>query len=80
MYLLSRLPLESVVSCDFDGNTFCSWEAEKGELMFQISVPEKTKDKMPKFDNTKGNYLGILSRIYRVKYYCEKKTFIFQRD
>ncbi|GFT55676.1 apical endosomal glycoprotein, partial [Nephila pilipes] len=54
---VTEMPITSI-TCDFDKGKFCSWKADSTRLKWAISVPGKTKDKMPKFDHTIGNYLG----------------------
>ncbi|GFS37327.1 MAM and LDL-receptor class A domain-containing protein 2 [Trichonephila inaurata madagascariensis] len=54
---VTEMPVTSI-SCDFDKGKFCSWKADNTKLKWQINVPSKAKDKMPKVDHTLGNYLG----------------------
>ncbi|GIY00041.1 MAM and LDL-receptor class A domain-containing protein 2 [Caerostris darwini] len=57
---ITEMP-ETSITCNFDNGHFCSWRKDSSKLNWQISVPAKTKDKMPKFDHTSGNYLGTIT-------------------
>ncbi|XP_035228477.1 MAM and LDL-receptor class A domain-containing protein 1-like [Stegodyphus dumicola] len=55
----TEMPVTSL-TCDFDKGTFCSWKNDMAGRQFswKINTPGRYTAKMPKFDHTKGNYIG----------------------
>ncbi|XP_035213735.1 MAM and LDL-receptor class A domain-containing protein 1-like, partial [Stegodyphus dumicola] len=56
---VTEMPV-TVVTCDFDKGTFCSWNNDtgNGKFAWKVNDPKRNDAKMPKFDHTQGNYLG----------------------